>query len=340
MKNVNVYENSNNKGILLNANEMYVNLNTIILDEIKSEISNINFNRYPDSDSTELRKRYAEVYGLDYDEIIAGNGSDEMLGLMIGVFLRYSKKLYTLKPDFSMYNYYASMQDAEVVSYETKEDGSFSIEDFIKQGKDKKIDLILFSNPNNPTGNHISNKDISKIVESFPNIPVIIDEAYTEYACESALRLINKYNNIYITRTLSKAFSLAAARVGFLIGNKDNMKKIREKKVPYNVNSISQIIASIVLKHANEFRDIVEKIKKSRDSFYESCKNGKGYTIYPSQANFIYGRSPYKDKLISNLEDNNITIRSFKDNTFRITMGSEKQNKIVKEILLNLNVEG
>ena len=340
MKNVNVYENSNNKGILLNANEMYVNLNTIILDEIKNEISNINFNRYPDSDSTELRKRYAEIYGLDYDAIIAGNGSDEMLGLMIGTFLGHSKKLYTLKPDFSMYNYYASMQESEVVSYETREDGSFSIEDFIKQGKDKKVDLILFSNPNNPTGNHISNKEISKIVESFPNIPVIVDEAYTEYACESALKLINKYNNIYITRTLSKAFSLAAARVGFLMSNKDNIKRIREKKVPYNVNSISQIIASIVLKHRNEFRDIVEEIKKSRDSFYESCKEGKGYTIYPSQANFIYGRSPYKDRFIHNLEDNNIIIRSFKDDTFRITMGSEKQNKIVKEILLNLNVEG
>ena len=340
MKNVNVYENSNNKGILLNANEMYVNLNTIILDEIKNEISNINFNRYPDSDSTELRKRYAEIYGLDYDAIIAGNGSDEMLGLMIGTFLGHSKKLYTLKPDFSMYNYYASMQESEVVSYETREDGSFSIEDFIKQGKDKKVDLILFSNPNNPTGNHISNKEISKIVESFPNIPVIVDEAYTEYACESALKLINKYNNIYITRTLSKAFSLAAARVGFLMGNKDNIKRIREKKVPYNVNSISQIIASIVLKHRNEFRDIVEEIKKSRDSFYESCKDGKGYIIYPSQANFIYGRSPYKDRFIRNLEDNNIIIRSFKDDTFRITMGSEKQNKIVKEILLNLNVEG
>lgn len=340
MKNVNVYENSNNKGILLNANEMYVNLNTIILDEIKNEISNINFNRYPDSDSTELRKRYAEIYGLDYDAIIAGNGSDEMLGLMIGTFLGHSKKLYTLKPDFSMYNYYASMQESEVVSYETREDGSFSIEDFIKQGKDKKVDLILFSNPNNPTGNHISNKEISKIVESFPNIPVIVDEAYTEYACESALKLINKYNNIYITRTLSKAFSLAAARVGFLMSNKDNIKRIREKKVPYNVNSISQIIASIVLKHRNEFRDIVEEIKKSRDSFYESCKDGKGYIIYPSQANFIYGRSPYKDRFIHNLEDNNIIIRSFKDDTFRITMGSEKQNKIVKEILLNLNVEG
>ena len=333
MKTIDTYQAKQSGTIMLNANELPYNLSNEIQQEIIDEFSSINFHRYPDETNEVLCRAYGNFQNIPLEQILAGNGSDEMLGLMIGYFLGNGKKLYTLSPDFSMYDYYASMHEANVIKFACKEDGSFDINDFIEHGRQECVDMVLFSNPNNPSGHALSNKELKKIVEAFPSIPVIIDEAYAEFASESMLKEVNNYPNIYVTRTLSKAFGLAGMRLGFLISNPSNIKRLRPMMVPYNISTITQTIGAIVLSHGNEYKAYRDEIVEERQRLYERVKDLKNVTFYPSSANYVYGRSSQKEALIKALESNGVIIRTYADDSFRITIGSKEENDIVNDIL-------
>lgn len=333
----NMYVVKQNEGILLNANENFRNLKKEIIDEIVQEISTLSFHRYPDDEMLSLLEAYGEYVNLPSSQILAGNGSDELLGLLIGLNISKGKNLYTMTPDFSMYDYYVSMHDGEIVKYENKAEDIFDVDAFIAYGKEKKVDLILFSNPNNPTGKIISEEEICKIVEAFKDIVVIVDEAYGEFSEVSMISYVNTYENLLVTRTLSKAFASAGIRCGFLMGSKSLMNKIRPYKVPYNVNSLTQIAAKIILKHTEEMKKDVVEVKKERDALYEEYTklNREDLILYPSNANYLYGKSLNKEKLLNAFAKENIQIRNYQENDFRITIGSKEENKKVLSILKN-----
>lgn len=334
MKEVETYSAKQNGNILLNANELYCNLSTAIRQEIAEAITQLPFHRYPDETSSELIAAYSKVKGITPDHILAGNGSDEMLGLLIGCFLGKGKKLLTLRPDFSMYDYYASMHESEIVKYPCGEDGSFEIDAFIEYGREQQVDMILFSNPNNPIGHFVSNKQLCRIVEAFPRIPVIIDEAYGEFAKESMLEKLDAYDNLYVTRTLSKAYGLAGARLGFVLSNPSAISALRTNMVPYNISSITQTIGRIVLAHSEEAEPLIEEIILERELFYLKVKRFTQVTFYPSQANYLYGRSERKQELLAKLAEAGIVIRDYAgQDSFRITIGSHEENKMVLSVI-------
>lgn len=334
MKNIESYAARTNGSVMLNANECYKNISGEMVKELQEAIAELEFNRYPDESSRELIQAYANVKKLDAGNLIAGNGSDEMLGLMIGYFLGKGKKLLTLSPDFSMYDYYASMHESEVVKFPCEQDGSFSIADFIEFGREHHVDMVLFSNPNNPTGHFVSNAQLCKIAEAFPRIPVIIDEAYGEFAKESMLAYLDTYHNLYVTRTLSKAYGFAGARLGFLISCPSNIAKLKPVLVPYNISSLTQRAGVIVLRHAAEYELLVEEIQLERDMLYHKLKQLKNVTFYPSQANYLYGKSKYKQELLKAMEKEGIVIRNYEGkDSFRITVGSPAENAIVLSVL-------
>lgn len=334
MKNIESYAARVNGSIMLNANECYKNISGEIVKELAAAIGDLAMNRYPDEASTELIEAYAKVKKLSADRLLAGNGSDEMLGLMIGYFLGKGKKLLTLSPDFSMYDYYASMHESEVVKFPCEKDGAFSIADFIEFGREYHVDMVLFSNPNNPTGHFVSNADVRRIVEAFPRIPVIIDEAYGEFAKESMLEYLDTYPNLYVIRTLSKAFGFAGARLGFLISNPGNIAALRPYMVPYNISCLTQKAGVIILQHAAEYELLVEEVQLERDMLYHKLKQLKNVTFYPSQANYLYGRSKQKQQLLEALHKEGIVIRDYEGkDSFRITVGSPGENAIVLSVL-------
>ncbi len=327
------YEAHNQTGLLLNANESSYNLKKEILEEVKDQLDNILFNRYPDETDQSLYEAYGKVIGVKPEQLLAGNGSDQMLGYMIGTFLGKGKKLYTLKPDFSMYDYYASSYEAEVEKYQIDEDGQFDIDDFIEAGKEKEVGLVMFSNPNNPTGHCLNNEEILKIAEGFKEIPVVIDEAYMEFAGESIVNYVSQYDNLYVTRTLSKAYGLAGIRLGFLIGNEENMKQLKEGFVPYALNSITQMVGTVVLSHAEQYQDYIEEVKENRDEMYEKLQTYQTLKVYPSKANFIYGRCANKERLLQLFNEADITIRTYSDDSFRLTIGTKEENQQVLAVL-------
>lgn len=339
MKKIEGYSGRAEGKILLNANELYMDMTKEMEAEIIAGLKEISFNRYPDTTNKRVIDAYAAAMDLNPACILAGNGSDEMLGFLIGSFLGKDKTLYTLAPDFSMYDYYCSMQDAEIAKFQCETDGSWNLEAFIAQGKGLNPQMILFSNPNNPSGFAMDNASLCTLVEAFPDIPVIIDEAYGEFNEESMLEYIGKYENLYVTRTLSKAYGLAGARIGFLVGHPAKIAALRNNVVPYNVNSFTQMLAGIVLSHKDEYAVHIAQLKQMRDVMAQRLSVLKQITIYPSKANYLYGRSPIKAQMMEALEAQGIIIRSYQDDSFRITIGTEAENELVCTILETIDQE-
>lgn len=339
MKEVSSYKviDKDSGSVILNGNESPMNYDLTRMAFIAKRIKEIELNRYPDTEATKLRELYAKYIGVKKENLIAGHGSDEMINLIISRYICKGKRLYTLYPDFSMYDFYTSINEGEIIKFKTLEDGSFEVANFISEGLDKCVDLIIISNPNNPTGYMISENDVISILENFKSIPVIIDEAYIEFCGNSSIKLINKYKNLIVTRTLSKAWGLASLRVGFLVSNIDLVKELNEYKVPYNVSEVAQVIACNILENEN-ICEKIDKIMKWKEELYFDLKeiekeSSIAIKFYKGYANFIYGRCEFKESILQELDKRKIVIRNFNDNTFRITVGFPMQNKQVVDVL-------
>lgn len=342
MKKINSYKSvDTSKSIRLNANEISSNLYRDSIFSMTSILSSISFNRYPENNPSSLKIAYGKYAGVEEKNIIVGNGSDEMINLIITSTISKGKKLLTLDPDFSMYEFYAGLQDGELVKIGINNNGEVNIHDLIRKGKEEKVSLIIFSNPNNPSGTVIPKSDIVRICEEFKDIPVVVDEAYYEFYGESMIDSIDIYKNLIVTRTLSKAWGLAALRVGFLIACEQKINELLKYKVPYNVNSISQSLAVIALDYREILKQHTSVVIEEREKLIESLKKIEkescmDIVFYPSKANFIYGKTSYKDALINGLKNKNILIRNFEDDSFRITIGTPQENKKLIEALKNI----
>ena len=323
------------KGVLLNANERSLPMPEEIKQEVLEELGKLALERYPDPEETELLEAYGRMMDIDPACLLAGSGSDQMLGYMIGTFLGKGKVLYTLDPDFSMYDYYASGYEAEVKKYPVSLEEENDPKKFAESAKENNAGLIMFSNPNNPSGIVLHTDEIKVMLETCPEIPVVVDEAYMEFSeAESSISLINDYSNLYVTRTLSKAYGLAGARVGFLVSNEENMKPLKKNFVPYALNMLSMKTAVVVMRHHSYFLECIEKTKSERERVYSALKELKCLQVYPSQGNFVYGKSLHKEQILKALNDQNIVIRDYagKD-SFRITIGTEEENDAVIAVL-------
>lgn len=340
MKSVVSYTQHKQDGILLNANEKSTNLSAEIIQEIQEALPSIAFNRYPDDTYQELKEKYGLLQGVEADQIIVGNGSDQMLGLMIGTYISKGKKAFTFDPDFGMYDYYISTYDGELEKFVLDDFHRIDVDALIEQARKVEPSLILFSNPNNPTGLFLDKIQIEKILKAFPDTPVLVDEAYIEFAPESAIDLIEPYPNLYITRTLSKAFGLAGIRLGFLISQKKNIDQLKTKTVPYSVNQISELVANILLDHHDQVQTFIEETKKRREALIAQARQFKTIDLYPSQANFVLIKAKDLEKVSAKMKENGIAIRDYDHKAYvRITIGTEGEMEQVVSVLKQVERE-
>lgn len=341
IKDIGVYSVNNDEKIRLNGNENPVDCSEEEIRNIISKLLKVELNRYPNTDGDKVREAYADILGLTKENLIIGNGSDEMINLVISKNISKGDKVLTLAPDFVMYDFYTDLNDGKLIKYDIDLENGVDINKFINKGLEENAKLVIFSNPNNPTGYGFKIDEIKKVLNAFRDKVVLVDEAYFEFYGETMVPFINEYDNLIVTRTLSKAWGLAAIRVGFLISKVGNIKKLEKYKTPYNVNSISQEIAIEVLKNEKRFKENLDMIIEERENLYNSLldiqekANEKDIDIkfYKSKANFIYGRSKEKEKIINALNNNDIIIRNFNDDGFRITVGLSSENKKVLDLI-------
>lgn len=251
-------------------------------------------NRYPDREFTELRRRLAEYlgYGLSETNLWAANGSNEVLQQILQAFGGPGRTVLSFPPTYSMYPLLASGTDTEYLAGQRGEDFSLTAESAAAQVLDHQPNLTILCSPNNPTGTALGLDVVEAVYEaaSETNGMVIVDEAYAEFALagtESALSMLPGRPRLIVTRTMSKAFALAGARLGYLAAAPEVADALRLVRLPYHLSAVSQATANAALQHVAVLLQNVEEIKSQRDRIVEELRT-LGLSPAVSDSNFVF----------------------------------------------------
>lgn len=326
------------KYIKLNTNESPFPPSNLAVKLAKRELKKVKL--YPDPDCSDLLKTIADYYGVKKEQVIVSNGSDEVLNF---AFIAYcDDKNPAIFPDitYGFYKVFAGVNGVPYKEIPLREDFSIDINDY----KDEK-GVIIIANPNAPTGMKLSLSKIEELLASNKDRLVIVDEAYVDFGGESAVKLIDKYDNLLVTQTFSKSRSMAGARLGFGIASEKIIKDLNTVKYstnPYNVNRVTACLGIGAIKDDKYFKKNVIKIIESRVYTMVELKK-LCFDFTPSSTNFIFAKSDKisGEELYLKLKEKGILIRHFRSERIsdyiRITIGSLNQMKAfisaVKEIL-------
>lgn len=325
----------------MDANETPFSLPEMTLDNLRDIVSQANVNRYPDPISKKLKERLAEYCNTIPSKLMVGNGSDELIHLLMCTFVDVGDYVLYPVPSFSMYKVYAQISGANCKEINLQADYSYNIDALIDYNLKYNPKLTFLCTPNNPTGTVISRDDIKKLLDKSNGL-VVVDEAYYEFYGLTVVDLVREYNNLVVLRTLSKAYGLAGLRVGYFISNEDIVNCVSLVKPPYNVNSISQEIALSVI-NSNVLQNRVEYILNERRFLLEELSKIDKIKVFPSNANFILIRIDNANYVYKRLIEFGVLVRNFSNdpmlnNTLRITVGTRETNnyliKCLKEITL------
>ncbi|HHY90038.1 MAG TPA: histidinol-phosphate transaminase [Clostridiales bacterium] len=319
--------------IKLDANENPYNLFQEIQEDFIEGIKRCDINRYPDTNSDELRLKIAAHIGVKEENVICGNGSDEIIQMIIYAFVDKGEYVITHRPTFSMYQSFANIVGGKVVEIPCDQNFCISEEEIIKEANEKKAKIIFLCNPNNPTGTVFSKESIRNILQNTESI-VVVDEAYYEFFGETVVDWIHDYEQLIVLRTLSKAFALAGARIGYGIAGTSIMDILYRVKPPYNLNVFSQIIGALYLEKSDLIQKSVEKIKKEREYLSEKLREIEHIEVFPSAGNFILIRTPFFSEIMDACKKEGISLRSFPNeallqNCIRISIGERKENDLL-----------
>ncbi len=285
----------------------------------------INTNRYPDPEAKALKGLIAKGLGIKQDNILQGNGSDELIYYLVAAF--GGPVLYPV-PTFSMYGIISQALGEKRIAIFLDKEFDLDTDRILSAIKKDRPKLIFLSSPNNPTGNCFSSDRILKIIEASKGI-VIVDEAYQPFASEKGfLPLMKDYKNLVIMRTLSK-IGLAALRLGFLIAEAEIIEEVNKVRLPFNVNSLSQAVALEALKNRKQFNSCVKVIVSERRRLFNEMEKISGVKPFPSEANFILFKVKDPDKVYNALLKKGILIRNIKDavnGCLRVTVGTPEEN--------------
>ncbi len=324
----------NNKIIKLSANESALGISYKAKKVLKTFNSNIS--KYPDGKFKELINTISKKYNCNVNKVICGSGSDEIIQMLCQLFLNKGDEVIVPQYSFLMYRIYAKIVGAKVI-YSKEINFKVSIKEIIKKVS-KKTKIVFLANPNNPTGTYISKKELIDLRKKLrQNILLVVDDAYFEYMLnkdyKSGLDLFKNKNNVFILRTFSKIYGLAALRVGWGYGDKKIIKELYKIKPPFNVNKIAQICAKESLTDSKFLQKSVnhnifwcKRIKKEFEK-YNIITNDIGPNF------FLLNFSKCKlsaEKVEKKLENYGIILREMKSygikNCLRLTIGSKKEN--------------
>ncbi len=323
--------------IKLNTNENPYPPPPSVLHAIKDAV-NESLRLYPDPVATAVRIKVAEILGTKPERVLAGNGSDDLLSIIIRSFAGAGDKVVFPYPSYMLYKTLAELQDACACAVDFPEDYSLP-GDFIVRGA--KVTFI--ANPNSPSGTMIPPKEISKIASQLDGV-LVIDEAYADFADDNCLSLVEKHDNILILRTLSKSYSLAGIRLGFCIAQEPLIQGLMKVKDSYNVDRLSIAAVVATLDDQKSMRAHVDKIQETRQYLTRSLQD-MGFFVYPSQTNFVLARcmeGVSASSLYQTLKSRKILVRYFNlrrlDDCLRITIGTREEIDILLKNLRELVV--
>lgn len=314
--------------VKLNTNESPFPPSPKVLKAInRAEILKLNL--YSDPTCAALTEAIARRYELKAKNVLAGNGSDEVLAFAFRAFCGAGQPVAFADVTYGFYKSQAALFDLDVKIIPLREDFTLHVDDYMDFPG-----TIVIANPNAPTGIAVPRNDIQRLLEANPDRVVIVDEAYVDFGAESCVPMILRYENLLVTQTMSKSRSLAGGRVGFALGSPELISALNRVKYsfnPYNVNRLSLIAGAAAMEDEDYFRDSIAAIEKNR-AWTTRELEALGFTVLPSSANFILAKSDRMsgETLYRTLKENGILVRWWADQPrirdyIRVTIGSAEQ---------------
>ena len=314
------------------------NKNLIYLDANESPFEN-GINRYPDNKHKNLKTVISKNKNINVNQLVFGNGTDEILDLIVRVFCNPNEdKIITLPPTYGMYDVIAKTNGIENIEIPLKSDFSIDSERILDL-KTSNIKILFLCSPNNPTGNSFEINLLDNLIKKFNGI-VVVDEAYIDFSSQKSLtNLIDKYENLIITQTMSKAYGMAGIRLGMGISNNKIISYINKIKPPYNVNTLTENKALEELNKIDEVKKNIDLVLNQRKLLLSSLeKLDFVEKIYKSDANFLLVKVDNADLRYNQLSEKGIIVRNRSNqplcqNCLRITIGTKiENNSLIKTL--------
>lgn len=323
--------------IIVDANESPANLPTVVLEKINKLIMDYPFNRYPQINAYDLRVRIANKYSLTPENVQVSNGSSSLLSAFCQMFA--GRKIMYPEPSFSMYQVYIKLAQAQGIPYLLEEDFSLDTQSLIEQINREQPDMVILCNPNNPTGNFTRIEAIRQVLES-TNCLILLDEAYIEFNDESCIRYLDKFPNLVILRTFSKAYALASLRLGYALADTELINMLGRLLLPYQVNGLTLLIGECVVENLDAYQPQIEQVINARQAISAKL-SAMGFAVVPSTTNFVFFYHENKElmqDLAVFLAENLIAVRDYtaKDilkNGIRLTVGTDEENSEILSVI-------
>lgn len=322
--------------VKLNTNENPYGPSPKVIVALKLEAADT-LRLYPDPNSDALKAAIAEVHHLNTNQVFVGNGSDEVLAHVFQALLKHSRPLLFPDITYSFYPVYCGLYNIEYRTIPLAEDFTINVDDY-----DQPNGGIIFPNPNAPTGIPLALVEIEKLLKNNTQSVVVIDEAYVDFGTESAVGLINRYPNLLVTHTLSKARSLAGLRVGYALGSPELIEaliRVKDSFNSYPIDRFASAGAIAAMQDAAYFEKTCSQVIATRERLIKNLVS-LGFEVLPSGANFIFAKHKAHDgaKLSAKLREHNIIVRHFKSPNriapyLRITIGTDTQSEVLLSAL-------
>lgn len=314
----------------LSANENPTDVDAALRAEIVREIRKTALNRYPDPLANDLRDLIAEANGLDRDQVLVGNGGDELLFDLALAWGGPGRTFLNLPPTFSVYEANARLTNTAVAEVPRRADFSIDEEAVLARVAAGDIDFTIVTSPNNPTGERAPEDFVVRLLEATDAL-VMVDEAYFEFSRATVRPLLATHENLAILRTFSKAFSLAGVRLGYVLANAPVIEELCKVRQPYSVDAVSQAIGEVVFENRARFEPGIREIIEERGRVMEALRTLPGVTAYPSDSNWILFSMEDAGAAWQYLYDRGVLVRDFSsapmlEGCLRATIGTPEQN--------------
>ncbi|PVX26484.1 MAG: histidinol-phosphate transaminase [Candidatus Bathyarchaeum sp.] len=322
------------KLVKMNLNENFAVSKEPVKKLLLDACQRVDVRAYPPPRGSLAVKAISKFLNLNTSEVAVANGADEIMDLLMKVFIRKGSKVMVAEPTFPMYTFFAELYGGKKVTVMLKKDFNLDVDSILKKA-DKETRLLFVCSPNNPTGNQFRESDIKRLLEEFKGI-VVVDEAYGDFAAGSVMNWIKNYDNLAVLRSFSKAFGLAGLRLGYLVSSRHVIKYVQRVVGPFNVNSVTQQTIALALQNWNYFKGQLDLVVNEREWLMKNLQQIDGVKPYRSDANFILFKIA-KDKLKSStvtqrMENLNVLVKDrghlpLLENCIRVTVGTRTMNE-------------
>jgi histidinol-phosphate aminotransferase len=333
--------------VLLNVNENPYPPSAAVVADIERAVAEAarDLNRYPDREFVALREGLASYlgHGVTPAQVWAANGSNEVMLHLLQAFGGPGRTALSFAPTYSMYPEYARDTHTAWEVGHREEDFSLDVDRAVALVRDRRPSVVLLPSPNNPTGTALPHEAIGALCRAMPDGVLVVDEAYAEFrraGTPSALELLPDHPNLVVTRTMSKAFALAGARLGYLAAATEVCDALRVVRLPYHLSAVTQAVAAAALRHADELLGAVDRLRLERDGTVEWLR-AQGYSVADSDANFVlFGTFADRHAVWQRVLDRGVLIRETgPDGWLRVSIGTPAEMAAFREALTAVTEE-